>query len=371
MNKTINSTTQRNYQLDVYKLIFSVVILIFHFLANCVEKDSYEMPADFALSVIGLISVHVFFIISGLLMTNSIMKTDTSSMNNCGEAALGFVLKKYKGIALPYLVALGIQLIVYFWYAGSDVAVKRLPMLISEIFLLHQGGTNIFMIQLRSWYISAMLITMLPFAYMLYKNKKFYLGVFVPLAAAMATGYMYTGDASTKNHLLSNNAWTGLVLGGIIRAISGLALGSIAWLIAEKLKKSIVKTKHRVLVTISEVLLLAMFYKVFSITGKNYDYTYVVIVLIPILIGIAFSQTSYVSYLFKSKIFSKFGSLSLAVYLLHWVGERIVIKCFNEADNNTKFLISLGITIISCVVYYLLQFLLKLLWNKKLKALLA
>ena len=64
-----NDDTFRSYQLDFFKFILAIYVFISHTQCFVGENTRIKLPAN-----IGGDSVHVFFIISGMLMANSIYK---------------------------------------------------------------------------------------------------------------------------------------------------------------------------------------------------------------------------------------------------------------------------------------------------------
>ncbi len=99
----------RNYQLDFLKLIFTLFVFLSHSAIFVNENTRIVFPP-----YLGTLSVHFFFVVSGMLMVNSILK-DTANEENAGKAAMRFVLKKIKGILLQYWVAFAIFLTIYIY----------------------------------------------------------------------------------------------------------------------------------------------------------------------------------------------------------------------------------------------------------------
>ncbi len=361
--------TKRNYQLDVLKLFFTLMVFLYH-TGYHFSNENTTMPFEMTWQPIGQVSVHSFFIISGLLMINSFCRKADVYEKEPGKYALGFTMNKYKAIALPYLTALFIHVCIYFYCHESDLATEKLPMLVPEILPIFQSGVNVSMINFHTWYISAMLISLLPLSYILFKNKDLYINVFAPVAALLTMGFMYSSEyTGSKHHLLGNNMFCGFINGGLIRAACGICFGAVAWLIYKKIDTGVKEKKQRILLTIAEILLYLLFFYVWFHTDGRPQYTYIAKLLLPVIIAVVFSQKSYISCLFKSKLFSKCGSLSLAIYLTHWAGEKIIKEFYPDESFKYSLLLMVIFTACSCVVYYLLMFLAKFIWSKKLREL--
>lgn len=111
----------RNYYLDFIKLMFAIFVFIEHSIP--LANSNTNIPFNFKTSDVGFISVHCFFIISGLLMINSRDKME-QQLSAPGKSALNFVLHKYKSIALPYLTALVINLVVSLVISGGGTLLR-------------------------------------------------------------------------------------------------------------------------------------------------------------------------------------------------------------------------------------------------------
>ena len=166
---------QRNYQLDVWKFIFTIFVFFYHSKAFFGPNTKMILP-----KASGWVAVHFFFIISGLLMVNSAVKYD--DIDAPGRKEMEFVLHKFKAIALPYWVSL-------FLYAGCLSYLKgdysQIPKIFSKIipefFAITGSGVGKNFNE-PTWYISAMLllpiIVAIAFSEKSYFSKLFRLNLF-------------------------------------------------------------------------------------------------------------------------------------------------------------------------------------------------
>ncbi|MGN0667106.1 MAG: acyltransferase [Huintestinicola sp.] len=359
------SSPARNYHLDIYKLVFSIIVFFGHVYSHLAISEA-DLPEGITRKSMGYVSVQAFFVISGMLMIKSLSKKDISPLT-AGKDSLDYLIHKYKSIALPYLSALFLNVLMYTHLNGITVAIKRLPRLIPEIFAMYQYVANVAMIRGHTWYISALLIAILPLAYIFLKNRDFYIHVFAPIAAFTLFSYMAVSEYSSNDYCLDQYAYCGVIMGGIIRALSGLCFGSISWLISQKIAYSVTNRRLRVLVTICEILTVTTFFVLWFNSKKDPTYSLCAMFLLPIIFGVVFSGKSYISELFKSKLFSKCGSLSLAIYLCQWAGEVYAMKKMSDRPLIEKTLVMAGITVIMIVLHYLLIFIWKKLWANVIK----
>ncbi len=122
--KTLEKT-QRNYQLDVLRLLFAICIFLYHG-KMFFEKDSlFRSIAD----KWGWVGVHFFFMVSGLFMVNSLVKKPIPERADPGKTALQFVLNKFKGIAAPHYITLHFSSIwcCVFWEELKKAAMSMQP----------------------------------------------------------------------------------------------------------------------------------------------------------------------------------------------------------------------------------------------------
>lgn len=360
--KTIKSqlSNDRNYQLDFLKFVFTIIVFISHTYCFVGGNLEFHYPTGFS-----WVAVHFFFIISGLLMVNSFMK-NVGSNDEPGKSAMQFVLYKFKGIALECYVSQLIFVVIYilfFIYKGGIGLTAWLVQCIPELMFIRTAGLDYAALNAPMWYISAMLICMLPLYYMLLKNRSFFLYVFSPLAVVLMLAYM----SHLKSPFLDYQVMQGYLYGAIIRGILGICSGAVCWTINNKLREVILKKPQKIAVTFLEIVLYSVFFTVFLTPGQNYKTVFSIMLLLPIAVAITFSGKSYVANLFKLSVFKYLGQFSLAIYLNHWVARYVVKTVLPGRSYGTSVALMIGLTAVACVVYFVTIKLLKLLWNKKLK----
>lgn len=349
--KTLENKVQRNYEIDFLKLLFSVFIFITHSDIFIGENTRISLPLQF-----GRVITHFFFIISGMFMVNSIKNKRTENNANYSKLAIEFVLRKIKPIYLKYISATLITATIYI------CNIKTLTMIFPEIFCITYSGVDI-EFNATMWYFSAMIICMLPLAYMLYKKCNFTLYVFAPLASVMLLGYMCRVNDYV---ILPHPTLYGIVMGGIIRAMCGLCFGINAWTIYNKLVTLNTNKNVNILLTIAETVLWFIFFFTWF-TEKNNRAIISILFILPIVLAIAFSQKSYLSKMFRFKWMRYLSSVSLSIYLNHW-GARLLTQHFFIGRSYKFCVIMMSLfTVCACILNYLTVKLCKIIWNRKLK----
>ena len=119
-------------------------------------------------------------------MANSIVKRGAT--RNCAELSIGFVLNKFKSFAPEYFAALFIGVTAKVVFSDGGIMV-RLARMFPEIFCVYASGVW-YNNNAATWYLSAMLICMLPLAYLLYAKRDLTLYVIAPLVSILTFGYM-------------------------------------------------------------------------------------------------------------------------------------------------------------------------------------
>lgn len=352
---------QRNFQLDYLKLLFTILVFYSH---TGALMDKWLIPTG-----LGWISTHFFFIVSGLLMTDSFMKKDSlKNKDESGKVAMSYVLSKFRSLVIPYWVALGLRTMIqlFLYVRDTQTGIKVVLRMFPEIFAVNMSGILPQIVNGPTWYISAMLIVMLPLYYLMFKKTDFFIYIFAPLGAILTFGWMFSNDPHL-NHLEFKTYFSG----AIIRAFTGVCFGVVSWLIYNKIKNSVFNKYQRILITVIEFISWFIFFAVILQKEQWYVLEYSVMLLLPIAVAVVFTGQSYFAELFKFRIF-KWGGvapLSLAIYLNHSGAVQITIKYFNDLGYKKEVLITFILTMIMCSIYFSIIKLLELVWNRKLKRL--
>lgn len=348
----------RNYQLDFLKLCFSLGVYFYH--SRILSAEGHIVR--FITKKWGFMCVHFFFLVSGMLMVSSFMKNKENQSQNHGHESGKYVIRKYLSIAAPYYAAFitsfSARMITEIIGKGKPVVntfgetfIKSIP----ELFLIQNAGVSPVEINDATWYISAMLIAMLFMNYLLRRNPDLYIHLLTPLAGIMLLGFFYRSGQPVYPH----KGITGFISAGVLRAVCGISFGSVAYIISEFLKKRVSTRNQRVFTTAAELILSLLFAVVWFWRTMNSQFWYPALMLMPIIVGIVFSGTSYISCIFRSRIFRKCGSWSLIIYLNHFAPYRLVqqMEVFSEYDYGEKLGFMTLFTVVSCVIsFFLIKF---------------
>lgn len=349
----MQKSEKRNYQLDVMKVFFAILVIISH-TDLFMNEDTY-MP-----HALGTWAVFFFFIVSGMLMVNGAGTQHAHS--DVAETAWTFITRKIRKLFLPCFVALLINFCIFQFFNikhGVVLSVVDISKIIPQLLFMTSTSVDNFRLNSPAWYISAMLIAMLPLYYLLRKNQKFYIYVFSPVCAIL--GYMYCYNR--EGHYFAFYQYFGFLSGGLILALTGISFGSISYIVSQRLN-CMTKKAQRIALTIAEILLYLLIFVVWFDPRCDADSAYSVMLLLPFAVGITFSGGSYISELFYSKFFNVCSEISLAIYLNHISAWRIVREYFMSESYGMCVFIMMMFTGIISVLYIVVIRLMKLLWSK-------
>ena len=328
---------QRNYEIDFWKFVFSIVIVFLHSFNLFDGKNLYMVG--------GSIGVDFFFIVSGFLMMKSLKnKTNIQS----GGA---FLWHKFK-IIMPYFY---ISIIIAFFlrsFFSIDPAptMHKLLLLLNEILLLQAAGFSVYAVTGSAWYLSAMFIAigiLFPLAVIL---RGYYENVLSLIIAVIILGSLSSSIGSTSN---PGYMVGGIVFLGLLKAISEIALGCFAHGCVQHLK---CYTFNNITSLILSLIKYSCFIFVIYFATLNDSNSYLMFSCVPILfIGIVLSfldnvhKVSLPSFLQKS--LSYLGELSIAIYLNNFYVSLIIAKLYNNHPVMQKMLYYLiSVFIISNIV---------------------
>lgn len=339
---------KRNYQLDVLKLFLAMIVFVSH-TEKFVGENTTGVTVNW-LGLLGWMSVFCFFVISGMLMANSFDNKESDLPP--GKQAFDYVIKKFMGLSSKYWTALLIGVIVFiisYIYLGTPQMILQLiGQIVPEAFCLNLCGIVGIEVNVATWYISAMLICMLPLAYFLAKNKSFFYYVMAPCIALFTWGWMF----NQENPFVGRKRFYSICFGGLILGFCGISFGVIAYLISKYVKNKKSAKQYSMLITVIE----AVSYLMFGICWLSSDLSKAKIVfpvfpLFMIAIAMTFSGKSYISKLFRFSWMRFAAPASLTIYLNHIAARKIVQTFFPGESYKISSLLMVAFTVVLILVY--------------------
>ena len=315
------SSKRRVGSIDVLKFLLALVIIAYH-TGDTFGGDSAPLSnGDFA--------VEVFFVISGCLMCMSAFRDAQRSTRGLGEDTASFMWRKIKALLVPYLVILFIYFSTWVVATGLDVLEESGPiglinamiLLLPNFLLTTLAGVNIDSRLVGiSWYISAMLIIMLATYPLVRKFGRTYTLVVAPFVALFFLGLMYHYSDGYFGGIYGYLLY---IPRGLVRAIIGINMGCVAYEICNKLKSLELTAFARVLLLVAVLALGVGLVFVFQHGDKLTYYSYEL--LLPLLIGIMFSQQMAGDAIFNNPVSTYLGKSSIYLYLYHTAVRRVCV----------------------------------------------
>ena len=243
----------------------------------------------------GQVSTHFFFVVSGMLMTDSIVRH--GSTDSPERAAIMLCIQRIKPLIFPLWVSILFIIIAENILNGTIPNVFfTIAHILPECFLLTRTGLRVD-INPPVWYLSAMYLSMLPLSYLLFKKNHFTLYIFAPLISVHLFGYLcYANDFSFEGTYFSY-----VVMFEIVRAVCGLSFGICAWVLSQKIQKIAQKYYIHFWLAIMEVLLYFLYFYVWFLAQENVLIMSVQLVL-PIMLAITFSGESRLSQIGRAHV---------------------------------------------------------------------
>lgn len=318
--------SKRNYQLDVLKFFFTLCIFLYHARLLAPAGGLARQISD----KWGWFGVHFFFIVSGMLMANSFMRHRTEQTQEPGKAAVRFVVHKFRSIAGIYFISFSFNFVIRFCielHAHQDVSAlttlwKLILGSVPELFLVQMSGVRQIGVNSVTWYISAMLLVMLPLYYFLCKKPDFFLHVFSPTAALMLYGFFTQMD----NGYFDQNDCIGPFSGGVLRALCGICAGTATWALAQWIREHLADRKYSTKLTLIEVLFSVYLLLVWIFPSFSAQLMYGALLPIPLLVAVVFSGKSRISALFQMPWLRHINRLSMLIYFNHYAARQLITR---------------------------------------------
>ncbi len=347
MNSNQLQNKKHNGIISFYKFCFSIMIVIFH--ARIFAIDKYRV-----LFSKGYIAVEFFFLVSGFLMAKTAFaKKDSENYNQLGQETFYFILKKIKNF-FPYILFAGIiGIIVQNIY--MDMNIYKNVTSIWDFLFVNMSGLRTNNVIGQTWYISAMLISMIFLYPMIRKHKYNFIYIVAPLIVILGFGFL--------NHQYVNlrgpDKWIGIAYKGLVRGFIELTFGAILFVICERIKKIEFNLLGKSILTFIEFLGFFSIFLISQFSVKSY-YDYVEVLILAISITLAFSEKTLEFNLMSNKFSLWLEKISLPIFLLHIPVRDFMINSiiFENVTYKYKIISILVITfVLSLICMYLIQFL--------------
>ena len=339
---------KHNEIISFWKFMFSILLILFH----C--NDKLLVKGDFLAA--GRIGVEFFFLTSGYLMAKKALNKK-EDISNIGIETTKYIWKKIKSF-FPYII---VPFIITF-FVKNIYQPSKIVNSIWNLLLLDMSGVKSTAVLGQTWYISAMLISMLILYPLIRKYKSTFTHIIAPIIVIGIGGWM-----SHKYGTISGpTAYVNFIYKGLLRAIFEISLGTIIYEFAQKTKKFNFTKLGEWLLTIIEIVGFVSIFFISNIKNATYKYEFVMILILTISISLAFSEKTAFYNISNNKFCYYLEKLSLPIYLNHiWI--ILLVKKYLVNYNFTiKVCVSIILTIIfSIFIMYVIEIVQKILDKKR------
>ena len=350
----MNKTKKRNGFLDFLKLVFAIIIVIGH------GDTIYGTASSNKLIPLASFCVDFFFIVSGAMLLKSIEKQQQEK--SLGEDTLVFMKHKIKGLLPNYYIAWIVLFIILNIGKNIKTIIFGFFKAIPELLFISMSGVPTQTYNGNTWYISAMLLSILIIYPLIRKNKDFFVKYIAPVVSIIGLGYI----AHEFKCILVIDQWNGIVYFGLIRGIVEICMGCMTYELSKKLKNINLTKTGKILLTIIEITLyVVVLVMLFSYSFRNY--CFVLLFALMISICITLSDISYSKDIFSREIFNWMGAYSYSLYLGHSIAYSGLIgnSIFNNNLDYPKTMLIYFIVALHCgLIIMCTSKLYSYVWNK-------
>lgn len=322
----------RNYTIDFFRMIFIIIICIYHF------QDIINVK--FVQS--GFLCVEFFFILSGFYLYKSFKKN-----KECDN--LQYTIKKVKRMYPHYIFSL---FVLMFLVILNEIVKNKFNLadaiytFFSESLMLQNIGIFKGGINTPIWYISVLIFGGYIIYGLLRKDKDLFLRVLGPLFVIYTFCLIKSNSSTIENW----NITYGLYL-PLLRGMADITIGCILAEILEiyyyKIENII--NKKKVIFNFIEILVYSLLAYII-VYKTNYDlYS---LILFPILILFANCKGSICFKLFNKNIFKSVGDLTYAIYLNHLAIIKVITVAWNIVLSKIFNNVTITVIYIILVIIY-------------------
>ncbi|MCR4694729.1 MAG: acyltransferase family protein [Pseudobutyrivibrio sp.] len=288
---------QRNYVIDLERLLFIMLIVMFH--SRVFYREGYWFH-------FGNMGVEFFFVTSGILMAKTVKEKYLDSSRPIWEREYTFLFQKFKGVfpyvLLGYFVIFVEKIIFNDSYKSFEGIIRLFFKSFWELIFLRMAGLTNQVTGMNdpAWYLSAMFIAMfILFPFLVY-NYNFFARIIAPAIALIIVGFLMQNYGTI---VCAIGEYDYFSLFGMKRAIAEISYGIFIFENVEMLK--LYKGQYTKIAR----LFLSLF-EIFGIVitlvavwrGYGHDLSPVVLLFLGLSIGITFLNESIFTRSFNSII---------------------------------------------------------------------
>ena len=286
--------------------------------------------------------VDFFFMLTGYFTVSDAVKAasmqnDKSSPSKSGRFlpdasdSIRYVWHKAKDIFGLYLLALVLVFVIR--TAQKDVfsitdTLKELFHFKWEFMMLHMLGFNhapafnLDYLLAPGWFISSLMIALVPFYFLARRFGKTFYGVIAPISTVLIYAYMIQSYDSLDVGNIGNYVAGGMIMIGNLRAFAGLSVGALTYYLNERVAEILKAGKGKVFFSVMDIFSWIMPLILFVLPEgviPSADMAFWMIPFMFLLLN-GLNDAGPISHFLNhhgAAVWGKLGKLSMYIYLLH------------------------------------------------------
>ena len=298
----------KNGTVEVLRFFFAICIVGVH-LSTLAGWEHFQY---------GHYGVEFFFIISGLLMAQSIERKLDLMRSEPGKSTFEMVFRKAKRL-YPYVIIATVLYVLLYTveYRGGNLyaLLQDLVNLVPYMFFANMTGigSETAMYMRILWWVAAMFIAMMVLAPLYIRFNDYSKHVLFPLLGLFVLGVLILSTGTITQSF--EDPW-GIRL-GVLRAIGEMALGAVCYNAAMFLKERYTLTSLGRVAVLSVEVICFVLICAYVEGSYMYDSSSSVLFLMMILTVLVYSDLTW--NLKSGRFVSFLGNISLPMYLTHIV----------------------------------------------------
>ncbi len=222
------NTTKRNGEIELFRFVFSVIIVFYHFGLTC-ERNFFEG---------GYLGVEFFFLVSGYFLASHAYANRKDDWESTVSDTWRYLLSKIKALYPYFICAMILNAVVRLLivnHYGAFGMVKEFGTSLPSLSLVFMGAgyDNAGFYVGNSWFISSMLLAMLVLYPLLLRFYHASTGILFPVTSVVLLGFMSVKYGKFDTFY----TWTGMFYLGTLRAFAEIALGASLFELVRSLKR--------------------------------------------------------------------------------------------------------------------------------------
>ena len=320
-------TKSRKGIIEFLRFIFAFIVLMVH-------SHGFNPPPNYPFCG-GYLGVEFFLILTGYFMTNKCHLC--RDRKEPGKVAVSITKKMFHKLVPFIAIVVMIHYIIAF--AFHDVALHDLPYAVYEILLLPMSGIYKTFLIWSLWYLSAVIICLLPWSYLLIRYNDFFENIGSVLFPILIYGYI----CRMSGHLDTWDVWNGIYI-GILRVFAGLCMGTNCHKISDLIRKKEMKLGQRNVFYIAAcfvIILVVCYIFKFAFTSADFFLCLLLTCALAVLLGV---ETKF-DRIFNNQFFYFLGEWSIALYCGHWTVRYALMKLYGNQTYDRVVPVYIGLSL--------------------------